>query len=154
VSAKSAADTIETSTTIKTMARKSAAELVRDATVATWLPNMVWAYLTWRHNLGAGTIYGWPWTLLTTVLYAFRADKFALNIRVRGVIAYDLLTIRVAALPFLAAITLPLLNFAFNPKAPGMSLASVLVVSSVSWWLHDLLAVLLRLRRKPKSVAS
>jgi len=89
----------------------------------------------------------WPWVLLTTLLYAHRADKFRLNAGLRGIIAYDLLTIRVASLPFLAAITLPLLNFAFNPKAPGLSLPIVLLVSGASWWLHDLIDVLLRLRQ-------
>ena len=95
-------------------------------------------------------IYVWPWVLLTTALYAYRADKFGLNAGLRGIIAYDLLSIRVAALPFLAAITLPLLNFAFNPHAPELSLPIVLLVSGVSWWLHDLIAVLLRQRRNQR----
>ena len=129
------------------MASKTAAELVRDAAIATLLPNFVWIYLTWRHKLGIGTIYVWPWVLLTTVLYAYRADKFGLNAGLRGIVAYDLLSIRVAALPLLAAITLPLLNFAFNPHAPELSLPIVLLVSGVSWWLHDLIAVILRPRR-------
>jgi hypothetical protein len=62
-------------------------------------------------------------------------------------IAYDLRAIRVASLPFLAAVVLPLLNFAMSPQAPKKSLPIILVASGVSWWLHDLIALMWRLRK-------
>lgn len=130
------------------MAPRTASRLIRDAIVATLLPNTVWTYLTWRHKLGVGTTYVWPWVLLDTLLYAHRADKFGLNSGLRGIIAYDLLSIRVAFVPFFAAITLPMLNFAFSPHAPVLSLPVVLVLSGASWWLHDIIATLSRLRQR------
>ena len=44
-------------------------------------------------------------------------------------------------LPFLGAAVLPLLNFAINPRAPGKSPAVVIVVSGVSWYLYNLVAI-------------
>jgi len=95
----------------------------RDAVVAMALPNLIWAYLNWRHKLGVGPIYVWN---------AYRADKFRLNSGGLGIIAYDLRWIRVVMLPFLAAIIFPLLNFVFSSQAPKMSMRIVLMVSSVS----------------------
>ena len=120
------------------MVRRTAFQLARDAALAAAVPSLAWAYLSWRHKLGVGVIYVWPWVLMTTLLYAYRADKLGLNSSRVGKVAYDLRAIRVASLPFLAAIVLPLLNFAIDPQAPEKSLPIILVASGVSWWLHDL----------------
>ena len=100
------------------MVRRTALQLARDAALAAAVPSLAWAYLSWRHKLGIGAIYVWPWVLMTTLLYAYRADKLGLNSSRLGKVAYDLRAIRVASLPFLAAIVLPLLNFAISPQAP------------------------------------
>ena len=129
------------------MVRKTLIQIARDALVAMALPNLVWAYLNWRHKLGVGPIFVWPWVLITTLLYSYRADKFKLNSGGLGVIAYDFRSIRVASQPFFAAVTFPLLNFLFSSQAPGKSMPIVLIVSGVSWWLHDVIATVSRLVR-------
>jgi hypothetical protein len=129
------------------MVRRTAFQLARDAALAAAVPSLAWAYLSWRHKLGVGVIYVWPWVLLTTLLYAYRGDKLGLNSSRLGKIAYDLRAIRVASLPFLAAVVLPLLNFAISPQAPEKSLPIILVASGVSWWLHDLIVLMWRLRK-------
>jgi hypothetical protein len=129
------------------MIRRKALHLIRDAVLASAVPNAAWAYLSWRYKLGVGPIYVWPWVLMVTLLYAYRADKFGLNSGGLGIVANDFRSIHVASLPFLAAISFPFLNFALNPKAPDKSLPIVLVVSGASWWVHDLYVTISRLHR-------
>jgi hypothetical protein len=79
---------------------------------------------------------------IVTVWYGYRAQKLGLYPwPPLGVIAYDLRTIRVMALPFLGALALPLLNFVINTQAPGKSPAVVIVLSGASWYLYNLVAI-------------
>jgi len=118
--------------------------IVANAIVATTLTNVAWSYLTWRYKLGIGTIYVCPWALITTLWYGYRAQRLGLYSGRLGVIAYDLRSIRVAALPFLAAIVLPLLNFAVSSQAPAKSPPVVILVSGVTWYLNDLISIFSR----------
>jgi hypothetical protein len=118
--------------------------ILRNALLATVLPNLVWIYLSWRHKLGVGAVYVWPWVLITTVWYACRADRLGLDPSRLGAIAYDWRSIRVAFPPFVAAVLLSLLNFALSPQAPPKSPPIVLIVSGVSWYLNDIIAYLPR----------
>ena len=70
--------------------RGTAFQLVRDGALAAAVPSLAWAYLSWRHKLGIGVIYVWPWVLMTTLLCAYRADKLGLNSSPLGKVAYDL----------------------------------------------------------------
>lgn len=127
------------------MSRDRALHIVLNALVASALPNLAWTYLNWRYKLGIGTIYVWPWVFIVTVWYGFRAQRLRLyQWPPLGVIAYDLRTIRVMAFPFLGAIALPLLNFAISSQAPGKSPAVVIVVSGVSWYVHNFIAIFAR----------
>ena len=132
------------------MALRTVPQLIRDAVIATAIPNLVWTYLSWRYRLRVGTIYVWPWVLIDTLLYAYRADKLGLNSSFHGIAAYDRRSIRVGAVPFLAAIGLPLFNFAFSRQAPVKSLPIVLLASGASWSVHDLMATLSRLRQEKR----
>ena len=125
------------------MGERRTLHIVLNALVASALPNLAWTYLSWRHKLGVGTIYVWPWAFIVTVWYGYRAHRLKLYPwrPPLGVIAHDLRTIRVAIFPFLGAIVLPLLNFAIDSKAPGKSPAVVIVVSGVSWYLYNFVAI-------------
>lgn len=126
----------------KEMIRRTVIRLVGAAVIASAIANLVWSYLSWHYKLGVGTIYVWPWVLITTLLYGYRAMKLGLYSSRLGIIARDLRQIRVGSLPFLAAMVLPLLNFAFNQQAPAKIAPIVLVASGVSWSLYDLIALL------------
>lgn len=124
------------------MSRRKLLHIILNALVATAFPTLAWTYLNWRYNLGVGTIYVWPWVFIVTVWYGYRAQKLSLYPwPPLGLIAYDLRAIRVMVFPFLGAVVLPLLNFAVNSQAPGKSPAVVIVVSGVSWYLYNLVAI-------------
>lgn len=125
------------------MSRAKIHHIVLNSLVASGLPSLAWTYLSWRHKLGVGTIYVWPWVFIVTVWYGYRAQKLGLY-KPLGIVAYDFRSIRVVCLPFLGAVFLPLLNFAINPQAPGKSLAVVIVVSGASWYLYNLVAIFAR----------
>ena len=126
------------------MSRVRIRPIVGNALVATTVTNVAWTYLTWRYRLGIGTIYVCPWVLITTLWYGYRAQRLGLYSGRLGAIAYDFRSIRVAALPFLGAVVLPLLNFAVSSQAPGKSPPVVIVVSGVSWYLNDLISIFSR----------
>ena len=126
------------------MSRARVRPIVLNALVATTFTNVAWSYLTWRYKLGIGTIYVCPWVLITTLWYGYRAQRLGVYSRRLSVIANDLRSIRVAALPFLGAIVLPFLNFAVSSQAPAKSPPVVIVLSGVTWYLNDLISIFSR----------
>jgi cellulose synthase/poly-beta-1,6-N-acetylglucosamine synthase-like glycosyltransferase len=132
---------------IEEMTQRTAAQLVREAAVATVIPNLVWSFLSWRFRLAVGAIYVWPWAFVTTLWYVYRAYKLDLDPRL-GDLTYYVRSIRVASLPFLAALLLPWLNIAFDRHAPDKSPPIALLASIFSWSLSDLFRMLARWRRE------
>ncbi len=49
------------------MVRRTAFQLFRDAALAAAAPSLAGTYLSWRHKLGVGVIYVWPWVLMTRI---------------------------------------------------------------------------------------
>ena len=109
----------------------------------TAIPNLVWGYVSWRHKLGLGALYIWPWVLISTLVYGVRAYRLNLYTWGLGKVGYDLRSIRVAIVPFLAAFFLPFLNFLFNPRVPITCTAISLVVSGICWVLFDISTILI-----------
>lgn len=123
------------------MIRSRAYPVILNTLIAAAVPNVVWTYLNWRYTLGVSTIYIFPWVLIVTLWYGYRAQRLGLNSSYLGVVSYDACYIRAVVFPFLGAVVFPFLNFAISSRAPQKSHAVVIVVSAASWYLYNLVAI-------------
>jgi len=112
--------------------RSGRLELFRDALLATLIPNLTWAYISWRYKLGVSPIYIWPWALLVTIWYGRRCAKLGVHSSRLGIVKHSFRDIRAVLPPFGASIFFSLLNFLLDPHIPPRSPAVVILISLAS----------------------
>ncbi len=112
-------------------------KILRNALLATLLPNLGWAYFSWKYSLGVSPLYVWPCTLLAALWYGYRAHKYRLHSLAMDLIVYEVQSIRVGWAPLLGLIFLGLLNPAMNSQASPKSPAVVLLVGMICWLVYS-----------------
>lgn len=115
-------------------------KIFRNAVLATLIPNLGWAYYSWKHSQEVNPLYVWLCTLIAALWYGYRAYKYRLHSLVMDIVLYEFQSIRVSWAPFLCLIFLGLLNIAMNPHASPRSPAVILLVGMVCWVAYTAIA--------------